>query len=395
MKNKLYTNKFVQSKKTIFPSKLHILHKLPTPYNDMFFHALHIQEDIDVQVYHLWKGSWRRPWKSQLGQGYPNIYLKTLLGIDWSFLWQAWSDTNTFFLICDWGHSISLLAIIARFIRHAPVGIWADTPQEALYRHPIKKWLRQKFLKWLLSHCDVIFGTGGRALEVLKDMGASSDQVVNLPCFVDLDRPLVASRDSRIRAQASSFRESVGCKDSGVVFAINGTLVHKKGQDIGLRAFAAARQKSATPMGLLLAGEGPDRQKLEQLVDELSLKDSVVFLGWQEPEGMDAVYLASNAIVHPARYDPFPLVVLETMSWSRIIIGSDVCGSIEDRVQNSVNGFSFPSENIEALAEIIVEIANNPLLVDEVGKRAREKAEEWPVRRGVEIIKGQMHRLLD
>ncbi len=368
---------------------LHILHKLPTPYNDMFFRALHADENINLQVYHLWRGSWRRPWKTELATGYPNIYMQLKMGVDWNLLKRAWTDVDGFFLIADWGHFASLAVILTRYLRRAPVAIWADTPQEDIYRPALKKWLRRKFLRSVLRRTDIVFGTGAVGLRVLAAMGAKPERLVNLPCFVDLERPVEARADREVCERAARLREQVGCGKEGVVFSMVGTLVEKKGNDIGLEAFARCRRESRNPVGMLIVGEGPDRPMLEKMVADLGLSGSVAFLGWQEPREMESVYLASNAVVHPARYDPFPLVVLETMSWSKAIIGSDACGSIEDRVRHKINGMSFRSEDVDDLAKILLEVSDAPEKLEEMGRRARETAETWHVTKGVEIIRGR------
>ena len=66
--------------------------------------------------------------------------------------------------------------------------------------------------------------------------------------------------------------------------------------------------------GLFIAGEGPNRKDLEELVEGLGLGKHVTFLGWLEPDQMEALYIATDVLVHPALWDPFPLVVLEAMS---------------------------------------------------------------------------------
>ena len=374
--------------------KLCLLHKLPTPYNDAFFRALHQDHRIDLSVYHLWRGSWRRPWKSELGSGYPNKYMHLILGIDWKFLWEAWSIPDSFFIVADWGHLVSLAAILARYLRKVPVAIWCDTPQEEIPRPWLKKQLRRILLRWFLPRLDVVFGTGTPALNVLEAMGARSERLVNLPVCVDLDRPLEARRDSVILAQAQRLRDSVGCAEGGIVFSMNGTLVKGKGHDIGLKALAYCNEQYSGRIGLLVAGEGPERKDLERMMTDLHLDGTVNFLGWQEPEEMDAVYLASDAILHPARYDPFPLVVLETMSWSKVIIGSDVCGSVQDRVQHGINGFSFPSEDASTLARIMIDLVSHPDQLHQIGERARRTAEEWPISRNVEIVLEQAKLVL-
>jgi glycosyltransferase involved in cell wall biosynthesis len=376
------------------PRRLYILHKLPTPYNDMFFRALHADKNLNVQVFHLWRGSWRRPWKSELATGYPNNYMKLFLGIDWRFLKLALTDRESFFMIGDWGHFVSLALVLARSVVSAPVAFWVDTPQEQLPRPLFKKVLRRILLKFLLAQVNLIFGSGKPARRALLTMGAKPDQIVNLPFFVDIDRPLQAVKEPKVQQKARELRELVGCGISGTVFSVMGTLVEKKGQDIALKAFAQCRELTGNPVGLLLAGEGPDRKQLEQSIDELGLSNSVALLGWQEPEEMEALYLATDVVVHPARYDPFPLVILETMSWSKVIVGSDVCGSVEERVHHGVNGFSFPTENVSELTKIMRILSENPEIRTNVGRCARQTAEEWPVSEGVRIIRTQVKKSL-
>jgi glycosyltransferase involved in cell wall biosynthesis len=374
--------------------RIHQLHKLPTPYTDMFFRALQEHPNIDLHVYHLWRGSWRRPWKTELGLGYRNTYMRPIGGIDWRLLKTAWCDVDSFFVVGDWAHLPTVAVILARCLRRAPVAIWTDAPQEEVKRPLVKKWLRSKFLKWLLPKVDIVFGTGKKALRVLLGMGARPAQLINLPYLVDLHQPVEAGRKQIIRKKAQELRERIGCDGKGIAFSLIGTLMKIKGQEVGLEAFARCRREADIPLGLLIAGEGPERQNLESLVNDLGLDKSVAFLGWQEPEEMDAVYLATDIVVHPARVEPHGLVILETMNWSKVIISSDSCGASEDRVIHGLNGFSFPSGDVDELARIMLDLVHHPSRLPEVGAQARKTAEAWPVARGVEIVLEQAQKVL-
>jgi glycosyltransferase involved in cell wall biosynthesis len=374
--------------------RIHQIHKLPAPYSDFFFQALEENPDIDFHVYHLWRGSWRRPWKSELGLGYSNTFMRPIGGIDWRLLTTAWRDVDSFFIVGDWAHLPTVAVILARYLRRAPVALWVDTPVEDVKRPVLKQWLRRRFLEWLLPKPDIIFGTGRKARRVLLEMGARAEQFVDLPFLVDLDRPRLAAGEAGIRHKAQQLRKAVHCGPEGVVFSMLGRLAAIKGHDIGLRAFARCRQQAPRPVGLLIAGEGPERQNLEELANRLGLGDAVSFLGWQEPMGVEAVYLASEVILHPARIDPFPVVILDAMNWSRVVIGSAVCGNVEDRIIPGVNGFAFPSEDVDELARIMLDLVRHPSRLPDIGARARKTAEAWPVARGVAIVLEQAARIL-
>ena len=376
------------------PVRIHQIHKLPTPYSDFFFQALEENPDVDFHVYHLWRGSWRRPWKSELGLGYHNTFMQPIAGIDWPLLKTAWRDVDSLFIVGDWAHRPTVAVLLARYLRRAPVALWVDTPMEDVQRPALKQWLRRRFLKWLLPKPDIIFGTGSKAMRVLLEMGARAEQFVDLPFLVDLDRPQVAAREVEIQRQAQKLRQAVHCGPEGVVFSMIGRLAAIKGNDIGLQAFARCRQHAPRPVGLLIAGEGPERHNLEALANRLGSGHAVSFLGWQEPVGVEAVYLASDVILHPARIDPFPVVILDAMNWSRVVIGSDVCGNVEDRIIPGVNGFSFPSEDVDALAKIMLDLVRHPSRLPEVGAQARKTAAAWPVERGVATVVEQAARIV-
>ena len=205
--------------------RIHQIHKLPTPYTDFFFQALQDNRTIDLHVYHLWRGSWRRPWKSELGRGYHNTFMKPIWGIDWRLLKTAWCDVDSLFIVGDWAHLPTVAVILARCLRRAPVAIGTDTPQEDVKRPPVKKWLRRKFLQWLLPKVDIIFGTGVKAKRLLQEMGANPGQIVDLPVFVDLGRPSLAGREQDIHHKAQRLRETLHCWPEGMVFSMTGTLV--------------------------------------------------------------------------------------------------------------------------------------------------------------------------
>lgn len=374
--------------------RLYILHKLPTPYNDDLFRALHEAEEIDLQVVHLWRGSERRPWKQPMAQGYPNFYMDPKLGLDVRSLRSAWSDRDSVFIVGDWAHVPTLALIFARLFRRAPVALWVDTPQEHLPRPFYKRVPRAYFLRWLLRRVPRILGSGKPARRVLQQMGAPAESIVDFQFMVDLARPARVRDDTRVRNRAQALRDRVGCGQNGVVLAMCGTIdLKKKAQDLGLRAFARAAREAARPLGLLVAGGGDQLPGLQRLANELGVADSVAFLGWQEPEEMDAVYVAADALLHPANYDPFPLVVIEAMSFGRAVLGSDACGSVEERVVDGVNGYAFPAGDVDAMADRILRLADREHL-RRLQAAARSTAESWPISRGVEIIEQTIDELM-
>lgn len=371
------------------------MHKLPTPYQDDLFRAIHAEPGIDLQVFHLWKGSDRRPWKSLLGTGYPNHYMNVRLGVDARSLKAALTDRHSLFMVGDWAHLPSILLYLARRLVRSPVAVWTDTPQEDLHRPFPKKQLRSGFLSWLLRNVDLILASGQPAANALIEMGAPPEKLIDFQFVVDLDRPKRRKNDPEVKKRAAALRQQVGCQNEGVVFSMSGTLdLAKKAQDLGLMAFASCARQLNKPSGLLIAGAGEGEPVLQEMVKNLGLEDRVALLGWQEPVQMDSVYCATDVLFHPAHYDPFPLVVLEAMSWGKPVVGSDACGSVQERVRDGINGFSFRAGDESDATRALFSLTKDSDTLENASVAARESSESWPISRAVAIIKSAIGTVL-
>ncbi len=380
--------------------KLFVLHKLPVPYHDDLFRALHAHPGVRLQVYHLWRGSDRRPWKVTLGTGYPNYYLRPRLGVDWRAVRDAVRERDALFVVGDWAHLPSLAIVLARKLLGAPVALWVDTPQEHLARPPLKRMLRKAFLRSWVPRVDAILASGRPARRALREhFDVPDERIVDYQFVVDLDWPDRVRADAAARERAARWRERVGCAEDGVVFLVSGTIdLATKGQDVAVRAFARAASRSRTRIGLLMAGAAPrhlahEERALQRLVSELGVGDRVAMLGWLEPEEMAAAYLACDVLLHPSRRDAFPLAVIEAMAWGRPVVGTSVAGSVEERVRHGRNGFVVPPDDVEATAEAMVEVARAETL-RRLSSEARRTAEQWPMERAVGIFVALHDRLV-
>lgn len=103
-----------------------------------------------------------------------------------------------------------------------------------------------------------------------------------------------------------------------------GRLEQIKGFDLLIQAFA--RSKSSHELKLLIAGEGSERENLQQLIDALELKDKVMLIGRLTPD--DIVQYAQNSEINiiPSRREPFGIVALEAIAAKQPIIATNSGG---------------------------------------------------------------------
>jgi colanic acid/amylovoran biosynthesis glycosyltransferase len=143
-----------------------------------------------------------------------------------------------------------------------------------------------------------------------------------------------------------------------------GRLVEKKGFPVLL---AACRHLSewGVDFQLTLAGDGPDRRRLTNLVQEYALQDRVDFLGHvphnQVPElfGQADLFVMPCLVARRGDRDGLPNVILEALAFQVPVVATDVNG-INEAVLPGETGWLVPPEEPRLLAQAIREALAHP-----------------------------------
>jgi glycosyltransferase involved in cell wall biosynthesis len=133
-----------------------------------------------------------------------------------------------------------------------------------------------------------------------------------------------------------------------------GRLSYQKGFDILIKAFSKVIEKNKN-YRLYILGEGEDKEKLQNLIKELGLKDYVFLLGFQKNPYIYMKY--ADALVLSSRWEGLPNVVLESIYLGTKVICTKIGKTIEKIVEEN-NGFLVEVENVEDLKEKILKIGN-------------------------------------
>jgi glycogen synthase len=114
-----------------------------------------------------------------------------------------------------------------------------------------------------------------------------------------------------------------------VTFLCLGRVVEDKGMDIAIEALAMLHAEGLKA-NLVILGDGPQKKRLEQLVQERALQDHVRFLGWLLPGDIPAAINAATVVLAPSRWkEPFGLVALQGAQMGRPVIASRTGGLAE------------------------------------------------------------------
>jgi glycosyltransferase involved in cell wall biosynthesis len=156
------------------------------------------------------------------------------------------------------------------------------------------------------------------------------------------------------------------------IVGLIGRLAWEKGVDIFLRS--AARVLLEFPSAkFVVVGEGPDKNKLEQLVDELDIRRSVSMLGRRDD--MPSVYASLDVMVSSSRQEGLPMAVLEGMA-SKLPLVATAVGEVPTVIEDGQTGVLVPAEDVESLAVGILGLLRDPATRIRLGTAARRRVEE-------------------
>jgi glycosyltransferase involved in cell wall biosynthesis len=124
----------------------------------------------------------------------------------------------------------------------------------------------------------------------------------------------------------------------------------------------------------VLAGDGPERQSLEALAQELGVASRVHFLG--ERADVPSLLARSDAFVLPSMYEGLPVSVLEAMAIGTPVVATAV-GGTDEVVEHGVNGLLVPPGNPERLADEISRVIGNTSLAASLSEGGKRRVREY------------------
>ncbi len=170
--------------------------------------------------------------------------------------------------------------------------------------------------------------------------------------------------------EVGQFAGRIGPTGQPVLTAL-GRLVKVKGHDILLKAMPALLQHWPD-LGLLLAGDGDEREMLELMVDELDVRPHVKLLG--PVTEVRELLAGTDLLVQPSRREGLGISVLEAMSMGIPVVASDV-GGLSEIVDDGVDGVLVEPEDPGKLFLAVHGLLANPDKMAEIGTNARHKIE--------------------
>lgn len=119
-----------------------------------------------------------------------------------------------------------------------------------------------------------------------------------------------------------------------------------------IRACALLRDRGLA-FECLIAGEGPERRRLESLVQENCMEHCVTLLGHVPPQRLDSLYRWANLVVLTSHSEGLPLVLMEAMGRGRIVLAPAITGIPEIVIPGKTGFLYLPGALEDFVAKVL------------------------------------------
>jgi phosphatidyl-myo-inositol dimannoside synthase len=174
-------------------------------------------------------------------------------------------------------------------------------------------------------------------------------------------------------------------------------MVPRKGQDILIGAWPAIRAQSGCDPLLILVGDGPYRPRLNRLVMQAGVADSVLFTGPVSWDDLPAYYDAGNIFAMPCRtrragldVEGLGIVYLEASATGLPVIGGD-SGGAPDAILDGETGYVVDGRSESELTDKLVQLLADPSGAAAMG----DKGQAWIDREWTwDLVADRLHQIL-
>jgi glycosyltransferase involved in cell wall biosynthesis len=337
--------------------RIALLTEIPAPFRLPLFAALAAKPDVDLHVLFLAENDPRRSYPSY-ERAFESEVLRgkdVLLGRPWIVLNVGVSGRlrrlrPDVVIVGGWNQPAFWQALLHARRTRVPLVVWVESTarDERAGRGPAEA------AKRVFVRSAAAFLVPGRAAgHYVRSLGAG--EIAVAPNAVDLG---IFGRRVEKRTE---LRAKLGL--DGVTFLCVSRLSPEKGVDVLVRAF------DGVPGELAVVGDGPDRDRVAALAGP-----RVRLLGRIERDELVDWYAAADAFVMPSRSETWGMSMQEAAAAGLPLIASEAPGAGYDLIEEGVNGFRVPVEDVEALRRALTRVATDESFRERARPRTRELA---------------------
>ena len=217
-----------------------------------------------------------------------------------------------------------------------------------------------KFTNSISKHVSNMIVPSGKMYRMLTDYEISAPLSV-IPTGINTDKYLNVDSSKR-----DELRKEYGIKEDEFLLIYVGRLAKEKNLEEILDFLADSRTND---LRLIIVGDGPQREALENKCKENGIENRVIFTGMVSPDRIEEYYTIGDVFVSASQSETQGLTYMEAMvSGLPLLCHEDEC--LIDVIKNGVNGFTY--EDKEDFIKKLAVLSNNKENRLSMGERARK-----------------------
>lgn len=257
---------------------------------------------------------------------------------------------------CGYGYPAMFRVILWCRRSGTPCLLWSDSNVVGDVHAWPKRFIKNLVVPWIVRRVGAVLVCGLNGERYYAHYGAPPAKMSFFP--VEPDYRLIDATPPELVAE---IKAKFGFRDDRRRLLVCSRLVDVKAVDQAIDAFAAIAYQRPD-LDLVILGNGPLRGILEARVPS-TLRPRVIFAGFfDKQEYVNAFYKSCDILFHPAKYEPWGLVILEAAAAGLAIITTTAVGSAAELVVDGVNGRLVRPNDRRALAQAVLDVTQGDRL---------------------------------
>ncbi|MCX5701463.1 MAG: glycosyltransferase family 4 protein [Candidatus Omnitrophica bacterium] len=335
------------------------------------FNAISDHPEVDLKVIFLAENETNRKWNiywDEIKFNYSVLKSFCIFIQSWEmpiyFNFGFWKTLTKFkpdaICVSGYHYLVTIEALLYARINEIPITLWSESH---LLSGFIKNSLADLYKKNIISRFDSYITCGTAAKRQNIYYGAKPEKIVMGSNSVDLEWFMKKHKEIQDN-EISQMKRKYPSKNILYV----GAFIKRKGV---ISLIAAFEKLDMANVGLILVGEGKEKDKYLKYIKEYNIKN-VFFEGFVQKEDIVKYYKLADVFVLPSFNETWGLVVNEAMACGLPVLSSKYAGVTEDLVKEGVNGYSFSPNKIDELVEKLKFILSNNELREKMGAKSLE-----------------------
>lgn len=171
-------------------------------------------------------------------------------------------------------------------------------------------------------------------------------------------------------AEKQTFLKSIGIENNSFIFLMIAEFIPRKNHNLVIEAFSKIKSKNAY---LLLAGNGPEKENLVKLANNLGVSEKILFLGYRKD--ISKLISVSSATILFSKHEGLPRSSLESYAAGVPVIAANIRG-LNDLIETG-GGVLIDNHDTNALADTIDHIVTDEVYREKLSSETQKVIEKY------------------